>query len=113
MQILDNLVSNAVKYSPAGGDVSLRIKSDPTSGKTRFSVTDTGPGLTPEDQQNLFREFAPLSTRPTHGEQSVGLGLWIVKRTTEAMDGEVRYETNPQGRGASFHVLLPTHAFAG
>ena len=113
VQILDNLVSNAVKFSLAGGEVSLAIKSDPASGRTQFSVTDTGPGLTPEDQQNLFREFSPLSSRPTHGEQSFGLGLWIVKRTTEAMGGEVRYETNPQGRGASFHVLLPTHAFAG
>ena len=110
LQVLDNLVSNAVKYSPEGGKVSLEIAPAPDVTRLRISVMDTGPGLNQKDKEKLFSEFSPLSTRPTGKENSIGLGLWIVKRMTEAMGGEVGYEPNPHGAGAHFYVLLPTVA---
>ncbi len=110
VQILDNLVSNAVKYSPAGGSVSLTVSLAAAPGQLEFCVMDGGPGLSEEDQEKLFGEFAQLTPRPTGREQSFGLGLWIVKRMTEAIGGAVRYEPNLQGYGACFRVRLPTES---
>ena len=103
-QVLDNLVSNAVKYSPLGGRVRVGI----TRGNERLCllVADSGPGLSAEDQGKLFGKFARLSSRPTGGEHSSGLGLSIVKRLTEAMGGRVGCESE-LGRGATFRLELP------
>lgn len=103
-QVLENLVSNAVKYSPPGNDIVVRLKADTES--ARFEVQDHGPGLTPADQEKLFGKFARLSAKPTGGEQSTGLGLSIVKKMVEAMDGKVWCESEP-GQGALFIVQLP------
>ena len=108
VQVLDNLVSNAIKYSPAGGEISLGVAAMGGEGRTRFSVRDCGPGLTAADQERLFAEFVPLTPQPTGKEHSFGLGLWIVKRMTEAMGGTVGYEPNAPGGGAHFFVSLPT-----
>ncbi len=107
LQVLDNLVSNAVKYSPEGGRVSLAVVPAPDAVRLRISVVDTGPGLGPKDEEKLFSEFTPLSARPTGKENSFGLGLWIVKWMTEAMGGQVGYEPGPHGVGAHFYILLP------
>ena len=110
VQVLDNLVSNAVKYSPPGGEITLGVAPAPDAAGLRFTVTDTGPVLTHEDEEKLFSEFATLSARPTGKEHSFGLGLWIVKRMTEAMHGKVSYERKAHGIGSHFHVTLPTAA---
>ena len=107
VQVLDNLVSNAVKYSPPGGEVTLGVEPVSGSNRVRFYVRDTGPGLTGADQEKLFSPFTPLSSRPTARENSFGLGLWIVRRVTEAMGGEVAYGANPHSPGACFNVSLP------
>jgi two-component system sensor histidine kinase/response regulator len=107
IQVLDNLVSNAVKYSPTGGEILLSVEPEPEAGRVRFSVIDTGPGLTMEDQEKLFAEFASLSMRPSGKEHSFGLGLWIVKRMTEAMGGSVGYGPGRHGLGSHFYVSLP------
>jgi len=103
-QILENLVSNAVKYSPSGREISVRLKSQGNA--ARLEVQDQGPGLGPDDQKKLFGKFARLSAKPTAGEHSTGLGLSIVKRTVEAMGGRVWCESEP-GRGATFIVEFP------
>jgi signal transduction histidine kinase len=72
-------------------------------GKVRISVKDQGPGLTEQDQTNLFKKFQRLSNRPTNGESSIGLGLAIVKRYTEMMGGRVWCESEP-GMGAAFNL---------
>lgn len=103
-QVMDNLLVNAVKFSPPGSCVRLAcVKTG--SGQIRVSVTDQGPGLTPEDQKNLFIRFTRLSARPTGGESSYGLGLSIVKKLADAMGAKVGCESEP-GRGACFFVLL-------
>ena len=104
MQILDNLISNAVKYSPLGKQVFIRVSSNPSS--VRLAVEDEGPGLSEDDKSKLFGKFARLSARPTAGEYSTGLGLSIVKKMVEAMNGRVWCESE-LGKGATFIVELP------
>lgn len=103
-QVLDNLVSNAVKYSPTGTNVFVSITQD--MGTVRISVRDEGPGLSDDDKTKLFGKFARLSAQPTGGEHSSGLGLSIVKKMVEAMRGRVWCES-VFGAGATFVVELP------
>jgi signal transduction histidine kinase len=102
--ILDNLVSNAIKYSPVGTRTCVRLRA--MDGYLRMSVEDQGPGLTAEDQELLFSRFAKLSATPTGGESSTGIGLSIVKHMADAMACRISVETEP-GRGATFHVDCP------
>ena len=104
MQVLDNLISNAVKYSPHGKNVFIRLKTN--NDAVRMEIQDEGPGISPEDMKKLFGKFARLSARPTGGEHSTGLGLSIVKRMVEAMNGRVWCESE-LGKGATFIVELP------
>jgi signal transduction histidine kinase len=104
-EIVDNLVSNAVKYSPAGKVVTLRLEM--AGDEVVLSVEDQGPGLTAEDRQRLFGQFSVLSARPTGGEKSTGLGLSIVKNMVDAMGGHVWVDSEP-GCGAAFRVALPS-----
>jgi len=104
VQVLENLVSNAVKYSPPGKNIFVRLKQQPSV--ARMEVQDEGPGLSAEDQKKLFGKFARLSAKPTGGEHSTGLGLSIVKKMVEAMNGKVWCESE-LGRGATFIVEFP------
>jgi two-component system, sensor histidine kinase and response regulator len=104
VQVWENLISNAVKYSPPGKNIFVSLNQAPDG--ARFEVRDEGPGLNAEDQRRLFGKFARLSARPTGGEQSTGLGLSIVKKLIEAMHGQVWCESE-LGQGATFIVTLP------
>ena len=104
MQVLDNLISNAVKYSPHGKNVFVRLELSPET--VRVEVQDEGPGISADDMKKLFGKFARLSARPTGGEHSTGLGLSIVKKMVEAMNGKVWCESE-LGKGATFIVELP------
>jgi signal transduction histidine kinase len=106
VQALDNIVSNAVKYSPHGKNVFVRLRTLESSRKIRVEVRDEGPGLSPEDKAKLFGKFARLTAQPTGGEHSTGLGLSIVKRMIEAMKGSVWCESE-LGHGAAFIIELP------
>ncbi|MFZ6871540.1 sensor histidine kinase [Undibacterium sp. Di27W] len=107
VQIIDNLLSNAVKYSPLGKRIWLSVSNTPEFGV--FEVRDEGPGLSTEDQQHLFEKFTKLSSLPTAGEHSSGLGLSIVKKLSEACGGKVHCES-VVGEGCSFMVELPLAA---
>ncbi|MBI4661735.1 MAG: hybrid sensor histidine kinase/response regulator [Verrucomicrobia bacterium] len=104
IQILDNLVSNALKFSPAGK--SIRVGLRQTENGILCEVQDEGPGLSVEDQKRLFGKFVRLSARPTGGENSTGLGLSIAKKLIEAMNGSVWCESEA-GHGAKFVIRLP------
>jgi signal transduction histidine kinase len=104
LQVMENLVSNAVKYSPPGKAIFVRLKKQAQG--VRVEVQDEGPGLSAEDQKKLFGKFARLSAKPTGGEHSTGLGLSIVKKMVEAMNGKVWCESE-LGRGATFIVEFP------
>jgi two-component system, sensor histidine kinase and response regulator len=104
-QVLDNLISNAVKYSPLSKNIYIRLTR--RDKRVRCEIQDEGPGLSQADQQKLFCKFTRLTARPTGGEQSTGLGLFIVKRLVEAMNGKVWCETE-LGQGATFIVEFPS-----
>jgi signal transduction histidine kinase len=104
-EAIDNLVSNAIKYSPIGGKIALLVTGD--SDNVKVSVSDEGAGLSPEDLDRLFGRFQRLSAKPTGGESSTGLGLSIVKRIVDMHGGEVTAHSPGPGQGATFTILLP------
>jgi signal transduction histidine kinase len=104
IQVFENLVSNALKFSPPGKTIKVIVQDK--NGKALVRVRDQGPGLTDEDKQNLFKKFSRLSAKPTSGEPSLGLGLSIVKKYVELMEGKVWCESEV-GNGAEFIVEFP------
>lgn len=100
-QIFDNLISNAIKYSLPNKMIYVRLNQLDTD--IHFEVEDEGPGLSQEEQQKLFNKFSRLTPRPTGNEHSTGLGLFIVKRLVEAMNGQVWCEST-LGKGTKFVV---------
>jgi len=105
IQVLENLLSNAIKYSPYGKQVYVRLML--WEQRLRCEIEDEGPGISAEDQEKLFGKFNRLTARPTAGEHSTGLGLFIVKKLVEAMRGKVWCESQ-LGQGAVFIVEFPT-----
>lgn len=102
-QVVENLVSNAVKFTPSGRNVFIRVKGSKQG--VSIEVEDEGPGISRRDRSRLFGKFARLSAQPTGGESTTGLGLWIAKQTMLAMGGDIRYIAK-QGAGALFRVSL-------
>lgn len=102
--VLANLVSNAVKYAPAGSVIELELARH--EARARLRVMDRGPGVPVPEQPSLFRRFAPLSPRPSGGEAATGLGLALARQRTRAQGGELRYEDRPGG-GACFVLEWP------
>ena len=106
VEVMANLVSNAIKYSPSKKSVWISLESpEGLDERVRFCVRDEGPGLTPEDKSKLFSKFQKLSARPTGGEHSTGLGLFIVKRLIDLHDGTIAVSSEPS-QGASFSIEL-------
>ena len=95
-QVLDNLVSNALKFSPPGKHIFVSVRS--ADHCAECAVRDEGPGFTAEDKARMFRRYGRLSARPTGGEPSTGLGLSIVRKLVQAMNGELACESVP-GKG--------------
>ncbi|MGE5145088.1 MAG: sensor histidine kinase [Acidobacteriota bacterium] len=106
-QLVMNLLTNAVKYTPAGGHVRLWLEHD--DGRVRFGVSDTGIGIAPGDLPHIFDRFWRAdSARTRTGERpGVGLGLAICKWIAEAHGGTIEVQSRP-GRGTTFSVTLPT-----
>ncbi len=102
--MLNNLLSNAFKYSPSQTVVTLRVRA--SSGNLEFSVSDQGPGIPPEEIPKLFGAFQRTSIKPTAGEDSSGLGLCICKKIVELHGGTIGVESEV-GRGSRFFFHLP------
>lgn len=101
-QILVNLIGNGIKYTETGSvTISTEIKKD----KLRIKVADTGLGISPEAQKNLFQKFYRVRTDKTEGIQGTGLGLWITKQIVELMGGKI-YLESIEGKGSQFTVEL-------
>lgn len=108
-RIFDNLISNAVKFSPKGSEIVVELAKEEDSVAVR--IIDQGPGISVEDQKKLYQKFRVLATRPTGGESSTGLGLSITKSLVNILEGSIHYESNPAG-GSVFVVGLPVLAHA-
>jgi len=104
-EAIDNLISNAIKYSPIGGRISVLVNDEDS--KTVIRVADEGAGLSPEDLSRLFGRFQRLSAKPTAGESSTGLGLSIVKRIVDMHGGKVTANSAGPGKGSTFTIILP------
>lgn len=103
-QIVENLLSNAIKFS--NRDSKVKITTSKNGKFSTVAVQDEGPGFSPEDEKKIFKKYQRLSAKPTAGEESVGLGLTIVKEYTEMMGGKISYQTK-HGKGTTFYVKLP------
>jgi PAS domain S-box-containing protein len=104
IQVVDNLVSNAIKFTQPGGTVTVSCGTV-ASGQVRVAVTDTGQGLSPEQQDNLFQPFNRLGAEMSQVEGR-GIGLVIARRLVQAMEGTIGVESQP-GRGSIFWIELP------
>lgn len=102
-RVFDNLLSNALKFSEKGKHIFVNINA--SHGAIEIKVRDEGPGISLEDQAKLYHKFQRLSARPTSGESSTGLGLWIVKTVVEKLGGEVACDSE-LGVGTTFTVRL-------
>jgi signal transduction histidine kinase len=103
-QVLVNLVDNAVKYSPEGGRVELRVRS--SNGSCLIEVADEGLGIPPEERDRIFEKFYRLDPQQTQGVGGSGLGLYICRELVERMEGRLRVESE-LGKGSRFTVELP------
>ena len=101
LQVLLNLLGNAIRYSPANSQVWIRIEAE--GGRARVIVADQGPGLAAEQQARVFEKFERLGRS---GDGGSGLGLYISRRLARAMGGELSVESAP-GQGARFILDLP------
>jgi two-component system, sensor histidine kinase and response regulator len=103
-QVLDNLISNAIKFSPPKKKISVTMQRGPAH--VECLIQDEGPGFTEEDKARMFHRYARLSARPTGGEPSTGLGLSIAKKLMQAMSGQLICQSSP-GQGAAFILRFP------
>ncbi len=104
LHVLQNLLSNALKFSPAGSEVLLTAAK--FGNRARLSVTDQGPGISKQDQERLFKRYVRLTAQPTDGESSTGLGLALAKQRARTMDGDLWHEDR-EGGGSIFILELP------
>ncbi len=104
-QVFDNLISNGIKYTPPGGTVTITASANQQA--VTVAVRDTGVGMTPEDLEKVFGEFQTLSARPTGGESSTGLGLFIVHKIVTLHHGRITAASEGPGKGSTFTVTLP------
>jgi len=104
LQVMENYLSNAIKYSPSDTFVTINVKKA-TEGVT-FSVKDQGQGISPKNQKKLFKKFGKAGSRPTGKEKATGLGLFICKNIIEKHGGKVAVKSQ-QGKGSTFSFTLP------
>jgi signal transduction histidine kinase len=104
LQVMENLISNAIKFSPNEKKISITLWRNEAN--YLISVKDEGPGLSEEDKKKLFGKYQKLSAQPTAGEKSTGLGLSIAKKYVEAMGGKIWCESE-LGKGATFLLEFP------
>jgi signal transduction histidine kinase len=105
-QVVGHLLSNASKYSPPGGEITISVDLLPEGDYLHVAVADAGEGIASEDRQRIFTRFYRSRQATKEGKAGVGLGLYIVRSIVELHGGQVWYESEP-GRGSVFHATFP------
>lgn len=113
-EVLQNLLSNAMRYTPSGGTISVGVEEvgappDEPGRVIRVSVSDTGPGIAPPDQERVFREFERMGSDDVEG---TGLGLAISRQIARLLGGDIELRSEP-GKGATFVLVLPARPELG
>ncbi|MEM9777985.1 MAG: HAMP domain-containing sensor histidine kinase [Chloroflexota bacterium] len=108
--ILSNLVSNALKYSPAGTTVTFAAEQD--GPMVKLHVIDQGLGLTSEDMSKLFQSYAQIESSPTGSESKTGLGLYVAQQMANRMQGKVMAHSDGKNKGSVFSICLPVAGVA-
>jgi two-component system OmpR family sensor kinase len=109
-QVVLNLVDNAIRYTPPDGQVELSTSRDAQTATARIDVTDTGPGIAPEDQSHIFERFYRADPARTRANGNTGLGLAIARAIVQAHGGMIGVHSVPgTGTGARFTVILPAN----
>ncbi len=106
IQILTNLLDNALKFTPSGGMVGLEVAIDESQDQIMLTVWDTGIGIAPENMERLFQPFTQVDGRLSRSYEGIGLGLTLVRRLTNMHGGSVSLESTV-GQGSRFIVRLP------
>ena len=101
-EIFDHLINNAVKFTPYGKNIRIRLLMN--QGRIRVEIEDEGQGLTIADQERLFSRYVRLGAQPTGGESSIGLGLSITKRLVELHGGQIWATSEGRNQGSTFVV---------
>jgi signal transduction histidine kinase len=105
-QIIFNLMSNAAKFTPAGGTINLEVREGPDH--LTISVRDTGIGIRPEDHHRIFNAFEQVEGSYSRPYQGSGLGLALTKKLVELHGGQIWVQSEGQGRGSTFSFTIPT-----
>jgi signal transduction histidine kinase len=108
-QVITNLLTNAVRHTPAGGEITVRVRKDEAAGAIRVSVVDTGSGIAPQDLPYVFDRFYRVDKSRARSSGGSGIGLAIVKQLVEAHHGRAWVESTP-GKGSTFSFTLPSSA---
>jgi signal transduction histidine kinase len=103
-RVADSLLSNAIKFSPEGKEIFVNVKIE--NSHIEISIRDEARGFTAEDMNKMFSKFQKLSAKPTSGESTTGLGLYIAKKMLDKINGKITCETK-EGLGSTFTVILP------
>lgn len=111
-EIIENILSNAIKYSPLNSEIQINVTTETNSltrvKMVRITVVDSGPGFSDNDYELIFKEYQTLSAKPTSkNESSTGLGLFIAKQLVAAHDGKIYILNNKNRKGASISVTIP------
>ena len=110
-QIVGNIVSNAIKFTPEGGEIGVELRD--ADGELEIVVRDTGIGIEPAFLPHVFERFAQADSSSTRAHGGLGLGMAIVQHLVDLHGGTVRADSPGRGQGATFTVRLPMHASAG
>lgn len=109
-QVLDNIISNAIKYSPSGGNVTVTLLHQ--GNKARISIADEGMGIPPESQERIFERFYRVDKARARNVGGTGLGLAIAREYVQAHDGEI-WVHSEYNEGTTIYVTLPYSTFKG
>ena len=104
-EVMENLVTNAIKFSPGGTTIKTMLEA--TNNMASFTVVDQGPGLNDEDKLKLFSKYQTLSARPTGGEVSTGIGLFIASKLAAMHNGRLEATSEGPGKGSTFKLSFP------